>query len=152
MAFGKVVEVQPKDTDRYGRTVGMVHLDSKCVNGEIVKEGVGWVYERYCTQPQCGEWKKLEKSARYWKLGLWAGKNPVPPWEYRHPAGNPAHPGTVKAESSPIMSSEYRGNVSSRVFHKSNCRDFNCKHCTAGFKSKEEALQAGYRPHKECVN
>lgn len=44
----------------------------------------------------------------------------------------------------------YRGNVSSRVFHSSDCRYYNCSSCTATFKTREAAIQAGYRPCKIC--
>jgi deoxyribonuclease-1 len=44
----------------------------------------------------------------------------------------------------------YHGNKKSKVFHAPGCRDYDCKNCTDVFKSQEEALKAGYRPHKQC--
>jgi micrococcal nuclease len=40
LVFGKKVSVKKMDTDRYGRTIGMVTIDSKNVNEELLKEGV----------------------------------------------------------------------------------------------------------------
>ena len=39
---GKTVDVDIKDTDRYGRKVGIVYYDGKNLNLEIVKNGYAW--------------------------------------------------------------------------------------------------------------
>jgi endonuclease YncB( thermonuclease family) len=84
LAAGKTVEVDPIDTDRYGRTVGVVILDGRTVlNRELVKAGFAWVYPQYCKLPVCGEWKGLEATARAQQAGLWRDPNPTPPWEFR---------------------------------------------------------------------
>jgi len=44
----------------------------------------------------------------------------------------------------------YHGNVSSKIFHRPSCRYYNCKNCTAVFNTREEAINAGYRPCKIC--
>lgn len=44
----------------------------------------------------------------------------------------------------------YHGNTDSKIFHKSSCRYYNCKHCTKEFDNREEAIRAGYRPCKVC--
>lgn len=44
----------------------------------------------------------------------------------------------------------YRGNTQSHIFHRSSCRHFGCKNCTRVFSSREEAINAGYRPCKVC--
>jgi endonuclease YncB( thermonuclease family) len=81
--FGKVVEVEPVTTDRYGRTVAFVQLESVLVNEELIKEGLGWVYERYCKLPLCVEWQGLQLAAQAEKCGLWGSSDEVPPWEFR---------------------------------------------------------------------
>jgi len=83
MVFGKVVDVEPVVTDRYGRTVGLVKIDGKYLSEEIIRAGLGWVYTKYCDKPFCSGWKKLEAQARQNKSGLWTMPNPVPPWEFR---------------------------------------------------------------------
>jgi len=44
----------------------------------------------------------------------------------------------------------YHGNTKSKIFHSSSCRYYNCKNCTRVFNSREEAINAGYRPCKVC--
>lgn len=44
----------------------------------------------------------------------------------------------------------YHGNVRSGIFHRPGCRYYNCRNCRAVFNTREEALQAGYRPCKVC--
>ena len=70
LVFGKVVEVDPIATDRYGRTVAFVRIENISVNEELIKEGLGWVYVRYCKLSLCVEWKDLESEARSGNRGL----------------------------------------------------------------------------------
>jgi len=44
----------------------------------------------------------------------------------------------------------YRGNTNSYKFHKRACRYYSCKNCTAKFATREEAIEAGYRPCGTC--
>lgn len=44
----------------------------------------------------------------------------------------------------------YHGNTQSHVFHRPGCRYYNCKNCTAVFRSREEAINAGYKPCGVC--
>lgn len=83
MVYGKTVSVEPVDTDRYGRTVAIVRVDGKCLNEELVRAGMAWVYKSYCKSGPCGSWLELEKNARSSGIGLWSMKDPVAPWEFR---------------------------------------------------------------------
>ena len=83
MVYRKSVNVEPVTTDRYGRTVGIVHVDGKSLSEELVKSGFAWVYDRYCKKDMCDKWRKLEEAARQSKLGLWLQGDPVEPWKYR---------------------------------------------------------------------
>jgi endonuclease YncB( thermonuclease family) len=77
-AFGKVVTVEVKDTDRYGRTVGVVTLPSgKILNRELVSHGLAWWYEQYA--PKDRSLQRLHSNAAKGKLGLWRDPNPVAP-------------------------------------------------------------------------
>jgi micrococcal nuclease len=78
--FGKVVRVKNMDTDRYGRTIGMVTIDGVNVNEELLKAGLAWHYKTYDKNPV---WAKLEEEARKNKKGLWLQPNPIPPWDWR---------------------------------------------------------------------
>lgn len=79
--FGKEVSVDSTDTDRYGRTIGIVWYDgNKNLNEELLKAGYAWHYKRYDNQAR---WAALEAEARKAKLGLWVAPNAVAPWEWR---------------------------------------------------------------------
>ena len=83
--FGKDVIVQPIDTDRYGRTVAIVLMpNGNSLNEQLVRDGLAWVYRQHCKlEDVCAHLKELEQAAKGEKRGLWADKNPVPPWEWR---------------------------------------------------------------------
>ncbi len=82
LAFGKIVKVQGRDVDRYGRTVGEVILpDGRNLNRELVRAGLAWWYRQYARGDQ--DLARLETDARSARRGLWIDKAPVPPWEWR---------------------------------------------------------------------
>jgi endonuclease YncB( thermonuclease family) len=84
VAFGKIVTVKPRDTDRYGRTVADVILpDGRNLSHEIVRAGFAWWFRRYA--PDDRALASLEAEARAARRGLWAEAGPIPPWEWRHP-------------------------------------------------------------------
>ncbi|MDP2847161.1 MAG: thermonuclease family protein [Humidesulfovibrio sp.] len=78
------VEIEPVETDRYGRTVALVRLkNGTLVNEVMVADGLAWVYEEYCHKELCLGLKDLETSARMDKLGLWGDSNPTRPSDWR---------------------------------------------------------------------
>ena len=79
----KQVKVDIMAIDRYKRMVGIVYLDSRNVNLEMVKEGWAWAYREYLDRPYASEYLDAEKEARNNRLGLWKQGNPQPPWEFR---------------------------------------------------------------------
>jgi endonuclease YncB( thermonuclease family) len=83
LVFGKVVEVEPVNVDRYGRTVALVTVGTTLVNEELIRQGLAWVYVQYCERPVCEKWRQVEAAALVRKRGLWADPSPVPPWEFR---------------------------------------------------------------------
>ena len=83
MVFGKVVEVEVMDTDRYGRTVALVAVNKQILNEELLKAGYAWVYYQYCHEMICHAWADYQFAAKLDKRGLWADPNPIPPWEFR---------------------------------------------------------------------
>ncbi|MGH7257019.1 MAG: thermonuclease family protein [Nitrospiraceae bacterium] len=80
-AFGKEVTVKEVGRDRYGRTLAEVILpDGRSLNQELLKAGLAWWFRKYSKDIGLGD---LEDEARLANRGLWADKNPVPPWEWR---------------------------------------------------------------------
>lgn len=61
LVFWKVVRVEVTDTDRYGRTVGRVHIAGGVLNEMLVREGLAWWYRQYA--PRDGELERLEQAA-----------------------------------------------------------------------------------------
>ena len=79
--FGKAVIVKITDTDRYGRSIGVVTLpNGKTLNKELLKAGLAWHYKHY---DQSKEYSDLEISARNKKIGIWSIPNAVAPWDFR---------------------------------------------------------------------
>jgi micrococcal nuclease len=78
--FNQFVEVEEKDIDRWGRTVGIVLVGKMNLNEELLKAGLAWHFWRYDNNPA---WKKLELDAKARHVGIWSSKNPIAPWDFR---------------------------------------------------------------------
>jgi len=51
----------------------------KSLNEHLIREGLAWVYQKYCTQEDiCAPLIRLEKAAKEQKRGMWEDKAPVP--------------------------------------------------------------------------
>jgi len=80
LVFDREVVVDDEGKDRYGRTIGRVHLGLLDVNAEMVRTGYAWVYVNYARDQSL---YALEREAREARRGLWASDVRVPPWEWR---------------------------------------------------------------------
>lgn len=80
-AFGKDVVVYQTGTDRYKRVLGWVFIGKRCLNRDLVYNGMAWWYRQYA--PKDTNLAALEQSARQARRGLWVDPNPVAPWEWR---------------------------------------------------------------------
>lgn len=76
----KAVSVVVSGKDRYGRSLGTVWVDQDNINEEMVRSGLAWHYKRFSKDKTL---QRLESEARAAKRGLWADRDPVPPWEWR---------------------------------------------------------------------
>jgi endonuclease YncB( thermonuclease family) len=84
-----------RDTDRYGRTVAEIILpDGRNLNQEIVRAGFAWWYVKYACHD--AELERLEAEARAAGRGLWADKEPTPPWEFRTSKAAASHASTER--------------------------------------------------------
>jgi endonuclease YncB( thermonuclease family) len=82
LVYGKAVQVEPYEQDRYDRLVARLWIDELDVNAEMVKRGMAWTYRRYADDP---DYCAYEKAARDLKRGLWSlprEQRPAP-WEWR---------------------------------------------------------------------
>lgn len=69
------------ETDDYGRIVGTVYHDDTHINAAMVRSGYAWWYRHYA--PHSRLLSEAETAAREASLGLWADRDPVPPWDWR---------------------------------------------------------------------
>lgn len=81
LCFSKIVTINVKDIDRYGRTVGIIWTaDSTNLNLELLKSGLAWHYKIF---DNSDEFAQAEHLAKINKVGLWKQSNAIPPWEFR---------------------------------------------------------------------
>src|SRR5579864_628924 len=80
LVFGKQVRIETHSKDRYGRTIGDVFVGTVFVNEKMVEDGWAWNYLKYSQSQRLAD---LETQARAARRGLWAGKSPVAPWDWR---------------------------------------------------------------------
>lgn len=78
---GKNVTVKYKKKDKYKRVLGTIYYNNTDINLQQVKDGYAWVYKKYSNNQT---YYKAEKLARDKRIGLWADKNPLEPWEFRN--------------------------------------------------------------------
>jgi len=153
-----MVTIKVYGTDRYGRTIGEVIVDDgRSLSQELVKAGYAWWFFIYSDDEQLGI---LEVQAKIAKMGLWAGKNPIPPWIFRHRNElatvqpnllEPSSSGLVTppnhSSSLPIL-----GNKRSKKYHRPDCQSYNqiAKKNRVPFGSAQEARGAGYALAGNC--
>ena len=78
--FDKNIILDESGKDRYGRTLGVLLLNGRNINREMVAEGWAWQFVRY---DKSAELRAAEDSAKQKRIGLWADPAPVAPWDYR---------------------------------------------------------------------
>ena len=56
----------------------------------------------------------------------------------------------LQARAAHPAQANFVGNTNTKVFHLLSCRYAGCPHCTRFFSSREEAIDAGFRPGGCC--
>ena len=109
LVANREVRVTYSKRDRYGRIVGIVFLDGRDVNLEMLKAGLAWHYKKYDSTPA---YAQAEATARAAKRGLWAGRAPIPPEQFRHPdrAVSPANVGVASSANGKVPDRYFSGN------------------------------------------
>lgn len=157
LVFGQAVQLQVKDTDRYGRTVGIIYLpDGRSLNKELVRAGFAWHYKAYSKDPALAA---LEIEAREARRGLWVDPSPTAPWDFRKTrrSGRKPLPASDRQETKlkSVTTSDQSGqqvflcdSKGATTFH----RDQDCRHlknCEAPVISLS-SQQARARARKAC--
>ena len=88
LILGKTVAVAVMDVDPYGRAVARITSGETDVNAEMIREGAAWHYRHFA--PQETAFAEAETAARAARKGLWNAPSPMPPWDYRKQAKEPA--------------------------------------------------------------
>ena len=81
--MGKKIKLDILDIDKYRRMVGMVYLDGRNINLEMVKEGCAEAFIEYLKEPYKKEFLGAEKEARLVKKGIWSLPGYERPREFR---------------------------------------------------------------------
>lgn len=84
ICFRKTATALVASQDRYGREVALVVCDQTAANDAMVRQGFAWVYRQYAKGQ--GGLYEAEDEARTALRGLWADRDPVPPWTWRKTA------------------------------------------------------------------
>ena len=101
--FGRVVEIVPTNTDKYGRTVAKIYVEEQYLNLMLVAEGLAWWFKKYA--PNDYDLAQAEQPARSLKKGLWSQPNPIPPWNFRrHRASSSDKPMQPQSTQAPDLS------------------------------------------------
>jgi endonuclease YncB( thermonuclease family) len=82
LVYGKAVDVEPFEQDRYDRLVARLWLGDLDVNAQMLKGGNAWTYRRYADEvAYCA----YEHAARDLRRGFWRlpPEQRVAPWEWR---------------------------------------------------------------------
>lgn len=81
LVFGRLVRLERKTKDRYGRTIAIVYnSEGVNINEALLKAGFAWHYKQH---DKNAAWAALEQEAKRQKLGLWADPGATAPWEWR---------------------------------------------------------------------
>lgn len=88
---GKVVKVESRAVDKFGRTLALVSVNGMDVNQEQVKRGMAWAYSR---SREGKIYVGLQSEAQLAKRGLWRDASPQQPsqWRKLHPFEYTKHP------------------------------------------------------------
>jgi len=137
--LGKSVDLKFEGQTRgkYKRLLAYVFLDDLNLNLDLVEKGLSPYYTRYGSSKAYDQkFKDAEQRAQKKGLNIWSTR--------AQPIKNPI------ARRVSSESTIFHGNKSSKSFHKPSCRYFNCKQCTEIFHTKDEAIQAGFKPCGIC--
>ncbi|MGA7594148.1 MAG: thermonuclease family protein [Gallionella sp.] len=80
MVWHRQVRVHTQAVDKYGRTVARLEVDGLRVNEEMLRRGMAWEYSHYHSVRR---YISIEQEARRAGRGLWAQRDPEPPWQWR---------------------------------------------------------------------
>ncbi len=72
MATDKQVKLDILDIDKYKRMVGMIWIDNRNINLEMVSEGYAEAFVEYLKEPYRSKFVDAEQEAKAAKKGIWS--------------------------------------------------------------------------------
>ena len=69
--MGKKVKVDILDIDKYRRMVGMIYLDDRNINLEMIREGYAEAFVEYLKPPYREEFLATQRGAKAASKGIW---------------------------------------------------------------------------------
>ncbi|MEY2689379.1 MAG: hypothetical protein RL375_3578 [Pseudomonadota bacterium] len=88
------VSARCSKVDRYHREVCTLVRDGTDLNLALLQAGLAWHYRAYAREQaptDAQAYAEAEQQARRAQRGLWAGPEPVPPWQWRKDRAGAAH-------------------------------------------------------------
>lgn len=67
--------------DLYGRTIGIVAVDGKVLNEELLRNGFAWWYQSLAKSRK--DYEALQQEAKKARVGVWANADSLAPWIWR---------------------------------------------------------------------
>ena len=87
LALNQPARAQCVARDRYGHELCVVLIHDKDIGLAQVTNGMAWWHQKHVlrqTPPTRRLYQQAEFNAKIRRFGLWSGKNPTPPWNWRH--------------------------------------------------------------------
>jgi endonuclease YncB( thermonuclease family) len=143
------ITCEPRDTDRYGRTVAVWRKGPEDLNAWMVSQGHALAFRRYST-----DYVAIEGQARAAKRGIWAGTFEDPSdWRRRKRGGRGEQAqAEMPRATNEAMTCAIKGNVTKgeKIYHLPESRDYARVMIDEAkgermFCSAEEAEKAGWR-------
>jgi endonuclease YncB( thermonuclease family) len=136
-------------TRRRGRLIAAVELPNGLdLSQTLVQAGYAWHDIQYA--PHDKRLAQLQAEARATQRGLWAGTNPLPPWEWEQGQRQPVNP--EGAQGTGASQAVIIGNRRGKIYYWPGCPEYDKvpRRSRVMFQDREAAEQAGYQPAENC--
>jgi micrococcal nuclease len=147
LLFDQRVRVVGRDVDRYDRLVARIVVGGRDASRALLEEGLAC--QRFAVDAALAA---AEAQARAAGRGFWAAATQPQCVARAAGATFPRAPPAPTPPRAPTTSTDVvRGNVSSKLYHRSSCPNFRCRNCTRVFASEAAARAAGFQPAGDCA-
>jgi endonuclease YncB( thermonuclease family) len=153
---GKLVKVEFRGTDAYGRVLGRVIYDNEDINLAQLDAGLVWFYTSRDNELSAEDrrlYAEAEQLARKARRRLWAEAAPVSPAQYRAGKGITGEPEENLPAPSPAAPPPVFAQRRSKLYYLAHCPGYARvpARLRAQFKGIEEAERAGYKAAPNCL-